>query len=58
MPDLITIVFPKAEKAPVVLGCISVQLVLEKPTADASNQASCLSASSVAGKNHQKGGQG
>ncbi|RMC03044.1 hypothetical protein DUI87_20237 [Hirundo rustica rustica] len=36
---------PKAEKAPVVLGYISVQLVLEKPTADASNQPGCLSTS-------------
>lgn len=45
MPDLITIVFPKAEKAPVVLGYISVQLVLQKPTADASNQPGCLSTS-------------
>lgn len=45
MPDLITIVFPKAEKASVILGYISVQLVLKKPTADASNQPSCLSTS-------------
>lgn len=58
MPDLITIVFSKADKAPVVLRYISIHPVLEKPTADASNQPSCLSTSSVAGKNHQKGGQG
>lgn len=45
MPDLITIVFPKAEKAPVVLGYISVQFVLKNPTAGASNQRGCLSTS-------------
>lgn len=42
MPDLITIVFPNAEKAPVVLGYISVQFVLKKLTAGAGNQRGCL----------------
>lgn len=37
MPDLITVAFPKAEKTPVILGNIVVQLVLEKPTTDASH---------------------
>lgn len=41
MPDLITFVFPKAEKAPVVLGYSSIQLVLKKPTADANDQPGC-----------------
>lgn len=45
MPDLITIVFPKAEKESVVLEYISIQLVLKKPAAGASNKSSCLSSS-------------
>lgn len=45
MPDLITIFLPKAEKASVILEYISIQLVLKKPTAGASNQPSCLSSS-------------
>lgn len=45
MPDLIMITFPKAEKTLVILGYIVVWLVLEKPTADASNLPRYLSTS-------------
>lgn len=60
MSDLIMIVFPKAEKTPGILGYSVVQLVLEKPTTDASNLPSYLSTSipQLLGRIIKKSGQG